>query len=75
MKARILLESAALGPDELHIARQAFDAAWQDLAPRYRTDAVEGAREQLAKIALSLLPDTKDPGEILAIAVQEMTKG
>ena len=75
MKARIILESAALGPDQLRIASQAFDAAWQDLAPRYSTEAVEAARERLANIVLSLLPDTKDPGEIQAIAVQEMTKG
>jgi hypothetical protein len=32
-------------------------------------------RERLAKIVLSLMPDTHNPVEIQAIALQEMTKG
>ena len=64
MKARIMLDNAPFGPDDLGIARQAFDGAtkqsWPDvraLPPRHQ-----------------LVPDTKDPAEIQAIAVQEMTK-
>jgi hypothetical protein len=45
------------------------------IAARYDTDSVEAAPERLAKLILSLVPDTKDPGELHAIAVQEMTKG
>jgi hypothetical protein len=30
---------------------------------------------RLATLIISLAPDTKDPGEMQAIAVQEMTKG
>jgi hypothetical protein len=75
MKARIIIDSAPLGPDELRIAREAFDSAWETIAPRYDPSSVEAARERLAKIILSLIPDTKDPAEIQAIAVQEMTKG
>jgi hypothetical protein len=74
MKARIMLDTAALNPDELRVARQAFDAAWEKLQARYATGA-EAARERLANIVLSLIADTKDAAEIEAIAVQEMTKG
>ena len=76
MKARTMLDSAALDPSDIAIARAAFDAAWDAIANRYATPAtVEEARTRLATLILSLVPDTKDPGEIQAIAVQEMTKG
>jgi hypothetical protein len=75
MTAQIMLDNAPFGPDDLENARQAFDGAWQAIAARYDTNSVEAARERLAKIVLSLIPDTKDPAEIQAIAVQEMTKG
>ena len=75
MKARIMIDNAPFGPDELQIARTAFDGAWEVIAARYDIGTVEAARERLAKIVLSLIPDTKDPAEIQAIAVQEMTKG
>ena len=75
MKARIMLDNAPLGPDALKIAREAFDGAWQEIAARYDTNAIEEARERLAKLVLSLMSDTQDPAEIQAIAVQEMTKG
>jgi hypothetical protein len=75
MKARILLESASLGPDELKVAFQAFDGAWKAIAARYANpDAIEGARMQLATLILSLVSDTKDATEMQAIAVQEMSK-
>jgi hypothetical protein len=75
MKARILLESASLGPDELKVAFQAFDGAWKEIAGRYASPgAVEGARMQLATLILSLMSDTKDASEMQAIAVQEMSK-
>jgi hypothetical protein len=75
MKARIILDNAPLGPDELRIAREAFDAAWETIAARYDASSTERARERLAKLVLSLLSDTQDPAEVKAIAVQEMTKG
>jgi len=74
MKARFLIESASLGPDDLKIAFQAFDGAWMQVAGRYSPDATEAARMRLATLILSLMPDTKDVSEIQAIAVQEMTK-
>ena len=76
MKARTMLDSATLAPADIAIARAAFDAAWDAIANRYATPAtVEEARTRLATLILSLVPDTKDPGEIQVIAVQEMTKG
>ena len=75
MKARIIIDTAPLGPDELRIAREAFDGAWETIAARYDASSTERARERLAKLILSLLSDTQDPAEIQAIAVQEMTKG
>jgi hypothetical protein len=75
MKARIIIDTAPLGPDELRIAREAFDGAWETIAARYDASSAERARERLAKLVLSLLSDTQDPTEIKTIAVQEMTKG
>lgn len=76
MKARVLIEGASLGPDDLKAACQAFDDAWAKIAPRYKSpNATEAARMRLASLILSLVPDTKDASEMQAIAVQEMTKG
>jgi hypothetical protein len=75
MKARILLESASLGPDELKVAFEAFDGAWQEIAGRYAApEAIEHARTRLATLILSLMSDTKDANEMQAIAVQQMTR-
>jgi len=69
MKARVLIESASLGPDDLKIAFEAFDGAWAQIAGRYTPDTIEGARMRLATLILSLMPDTKDVSEMQAIAV------
>jgi len=75
MKARVLIESASLGPDDLRIAFQAFDGAWAEIAARHaNSNAIETARMRLATLILSLVPDTKDASEMKAIAVQEMSK-
>jgi len=55
--------------------RLAFDGAWAKIAARYDAGSVDAARQRLAKIIVSLVADTKDPAEIQAIAMQEMTKG
>jgi hypothetical protein len=45
MKARILIESASLGPDDMKTAFQAFDGAWALIAARYTSpNAIEAAR-------------------------------
>jgi hypothetical protein len=41
MKARIMLDNAPFGPDDLEIARQAFDGAWEAIAARYAANAVD----------------------------------
>jgi hypothetical protein len=66
MKARIVIDNAPFGPDDLEIAWQSFDSAWSVIAARYDAGDVEPAHERLAKIFLSLIPDTKDPAEIRA---------
>jgi hypothetical protein len=74
MKARVLIESASLGPDDLKTVCQAFDKAWAEIATRYKSaHATEAARMRLASLILSLVADTKDASEMQAIAVQEMT--
>jgi hypothetical protein len=76
MKARVWIESASLGPNDVKAACQAFDDAWAKIAARYKTpNATEAARMRLASLILSLVADTKDASEMQAIAVQEMTKG
>jgi hypothetical protein len=76
MKARVIIESASLGPEELKTAFRAFDGAWAQIAARYKSpETVEAARIRLATLILSLLQDTKDADEMQAIAAQEMTSG
>src|SRR6185295_5798871 len=50
MKARKLLENAALGPDQLRIVFEAFDGAWDVIRPGVvaTPQAVEVARLRLA---------------------------
>jgi hypothetical protein len=76
MKARVLIEGASLGPNDLKAACQAFDDAWSDISARYKTpNATEAARLRLASLILSLVADTKDARVMQAIAVQEMANG
>jgi hypothetical protein len=75
MKARLLIEGSDLGPKALKIAYEAFDRGWARIASNYSTPGdVDVARIRLATIVLSLTPDSHDPTEIAAIAVQEMTR-
>jgi hypothetical protein len=56
MQARKLIEDASFGPETLNTVFQAFDEAWNVLAPRYGNDApaIEAARTRLANILLCL---------------------
>jgi hypothetical protein len=75
MKARIIFESASLEPEDLKLAFQAFDGAWQEIAGRYTTpETIERARTRLATLILSLMTVSRDASDMQAIAVQEMTK-
>ena len=59
MRARHLIGSASFSPDALKVITQAFDDAWDELAPSVsaRADAIEAARLSLANIVLSLARD------------------
>ena len=75
MKARIIFENASLEPEDLKLAFQAFDGAWQEIAGRYTTpETIERARTRLATLILSLMTVSRDASDMQAIAVQEMTK-
>jgi hypothetical protein len=56
MKARQLIGSASFQPDELKVIFEAFDDAWDEVAPDVssRASAVEAARLSLAEIVLGL---------------------
>ena len=56
MKARRLIGGAAFQPDELKVIFDAFDEAWEEIAPdvSIRAKAIEAARFSLATIVLSL---------------------
>jgi len=40
MKARALLDGAALGPDAIKVIEQAFDEVWADIGANYRSDVI-----------------------------------
>lgn len=56
MKARKLIEGAYYGPDQLKALTEAFNAAWEQLAPRVgpRKAAADAARVKLANTLLKL---------------------
>jgi hypothetical protein len=64
MKARQLIGGASFGPDDLKVIWQAFDDAWNEIAPSVtgRAQGIEAARLKLANIVLSLARDNnRDP--------------
>jgi hypothetical protein len=56
VKACQLIGSAAFAPDELRVIFEAFDEAWDEVAPDVRAgaSAIDAARLSLAAIVLSL---------------------
>ena len=73
MKARQLIGKASYGPDELKILFQAFDAAWDTVAPSIsgRASAIEAARLTLADIVLSLANGKRhDAKELTRTAIE-----
>jgi len=63
MKARQLVSGANYGPDVLKVICQAFDEAWNVIAPSVtnRPLGIEAARLSLASIVLSLAKeDSRD---------------
>ena len=73
MKARQLIEGATHDPESLRVAFQAFDIAWDRIAPNYGDDqkTVEEARVKLAKIVLSIVnSENTDPARISSLALE-----
>lgn len=77
MKAKQLIDGAALGPDALKTARQAFDEAWAQIARFFSNDPVmiDGARLALANVILSLASnESRDVGALKHAGIQAMAK-
>ena len=75
MKARALLGSLVLQPEELRIVFKAFDDAWEQMAPEIgaRPEDIETARLKLAELVIGLASNGKrDARTITATAVQLM---
>lgn len=60
MRAWVLIEDSAFGPDAIKVMGQAFDEAWEDIAGNYSCALREGARLRLANALLSLAKDDED---------------
>ena len=75
MKARRLIDGAALGPATLKAMGQAFDQAWEQIASNFGNSPVEieGARLRLAEAMLSVTTeDSMDVAALKAGALQAM---
>jgi hypothetical protein len=75
MEARKLLEGASYGPEMLKIMGQAFDQAWEDIAPTFGNDAAdrEKGRLRLASAILAVTKDGNQDAELLKVeALQYM---
>jgi len=59
VEALKLIEGANYGPAQLAVLRQAFDAAWQQVAPSVsaRASAIQAARLRLAHAVLAAAPN------------------
>lgn len=78
MKARQLVASGSFGPEALTVAFQAFDAAWQTLAPRVGEDpaAIEAARTRLAHAILTVTHnESRDVSELVARVLALLARG
>jgi hypothetical protein len=75
MTARQLVASGSFGPEALNVAFQAFDAAWQTLAPGVGDDpeAIEAARTKLAYAILTVIQnESRDVRELVTRALALM---
>jgi hypothetical protein len=74
MPVRKLIESASFAPEALEVIYAAFDAAWEEIAPRVGNDptAIEFARNRLAQAVLGAAEaaEGSDPVRIKADAVE-----
>ncbi len=67
MKARQLIGSSIYGPRALQVVFQAFDGAWDDMAPHFGNDqrTIEQARKRLAHAILIVATEDSDDVESL----------
>jgi hypothetical protein len=75
MKARRLIEGATFDPAQMKAIGQAFDGAWEQIAPQVskRPEAIEAARYKLAQLVLSLAKrGILDPEELKEEALRLM---
>jgi cytosine/adenosine deaminase-related metal-dependent hydrolase len=78
MKAYQRIANASCDPDQLKALREAFDDAWERVAPHVsqRADAVEAARLTLADIVLGLAKAGNfDPQQLADAAVKLILGG
>ena len=72
MRAHRIVEGAALGPEALHIAIEAFDTAWK-IADRFDPSVHHEAREALAATIISAArQDSSDPSSLRRAALEAM---
>ena len=71
-----LLIAASLAPDQLAVAREAFDAAWTEIADRYiGKEAIAIGRTRLATMVLAVMAEGKaGAGEIQRASLALMEK-
>jgi hypothetical protein len=77
MKARKLLENAALGPDQLAVLFQVFDKVWESIKGQYdhTPQATEVGRLRLANALLAAYRDgATKPEQLIATALRAMTR-
>ncbi len=75
MKARLLIQNASYGPGEVKALGEAFDDAWERIAPDIssRPTAIEAARLKLAEVVLGLAKNGNfDPKWVADRAIQIM---
>jgi hypothetical protein len=74
MEARQLIGNSSYGPEQLTVLFQAFDRAWEELAPRVGDDpaAIEAARMQLANVMLALAANGQPDAERLKTAALQL---
>jgi hypothetical protein len=61
-----LVLAASLSPEQLKLARSAFDAAWSEIAENYKgVDSIELGRTRLATMVLGVM--SQDCGDVTKI--------
>lgn len=65
MPVRRINEGAALGPEVLKAAGEAFDSAWSEIAERFDANSCATAREVLATSIISAAREERANSELL----------